>query len=137
VQLTVDGPINADTKHRGYTITVGRDDVNMVTTQGYQGSVLQQKTYPNNASAYAEFLRSLQLFNFVKGNADPARGDERGYCPSGDRYVFKITSAGQDVQRFWSTSCGGGTYGGGRSQTILLFQRQVPDFDQLSTGLSI
>ncbi|HKU19167.1 MAG TPA: hypothetical protein VJP80_07950 [Candidatus Saccharimonadales bacterium] len=137
VQLTVDGQINADSKHNTYTVTVGRDTVNMTTTQGYQGTVLQQKTYPNNSSAYAEFLRSLQLFGFVKGNTDQTKADERGYCPSGDRYLFEIISGGDTVQRFWSSSCGGGTYGGNRSQTLLLFQRQVPDYSALVTGLNL
>ncbi|HSX36126.1 MAG TPA: hypothetical protein VLH84_04305 [Patescibacteria group bacterium] len=132
VTLSVDGPVNADSLHRGYSITIGRDSVNMVTTQGYQGSVLQQKTYANNASSYATFLRALQLDNYTKGKTGAGIvTDERGYCATGERYVFQIIAGGQSVERFWSTSCGGGTFQGAAASVIDLFQKQVPDYGTL------
>ncbi len=137
VQLTVEGPINADPNHVGYQITVGRDTNSIQTTKGYQGSVTNFKTYPNNAASYAEFLRALQLLNFTKGNADPTKADERGFCPNGQRYVFEITAADQDVERYWSTSCGVGTFQGNTSLVRNLFNKQIPDFDTVVRGLRL
>jgi len=137
VQLSVDGPVNADQNHEGYQITVGRDSSSIEVMQGYQGSVTQQKTYPNNAAAYGNFLRALQLFNFTKGNPSTALSDDRGVCPTGDRYVFSILSGGQTVQRYWTTSCGGGSFQGKSATIRNLFQQQIPDFNTLTQNLNL
>jgi len=137
VQMTVDGPINASQDHRGYQITVGRDTASIQTTTGYQGSVIQAQTYANNATAYANFLRALQLLNFTKGNPDPAKADERGACPSGRRYVFEIVTADQDSERYWSTSCGGGTFQGNTALVRQLFNKQIPDYERIVSKIQL
>jgi len=137
VRYTVDGPVNADQIHQGYRITVGRDANTMEIIKGYQNNVIKAQTYDNNTEAYSNFLRALQLQNFTKGSADASKSDERGVCPNGNRYTFEIETAGQVTQRFWTTSCGGGTFLG-NSQTIrTLFQRQIPDFSKLTASVNL
>jgi hypothetical protein len=130
MRLTVDGPVNADKLHQSYRITVGREEAAIEMMEGYDGKVVKSETLENTEEAYAHFLRSLQLMGYTKGNTDPNKADERGNCADGSRYVYEIISHNQHVQRFWSTSCGEGTFGGNPSQTRNLFARQIPDFTQ-------
>ncbi len=132
MQLTVDGPVNANSIHQAYRITVSRNDATIEMMEGYDGRVTSTKTYESTEQAYANFLRSLQLLGYTKGNTDPTKADERGQCPTGQRYVYEIIGRNQRIERFWSTSCGGGTYGGNANQTRLLFTRQIPDFFQIT-----
>src|SRR6185503_10414921 len=137
VKFTLDGPVTADPKHQGYRITVGRDANTIEIVQGYQNNVTQAKTYDNNSGAYAEFLRALQLQNFTKGDTDPAKADDRGVCPNGMRYTFEIENAGETKQRFWNTSCGGGTFRGNANTIRGLFQRQIPDYATITAKMQL
>jgi hypothetical protein len=56
-------------------------------------------------------------------------------------HVVVETTVGRDgnniSQRFWSTSCGNlGSFKGNASTVRELFQRQVPDYNVLTSGLS-
>ncbi len=132
VELTVTGPVNANQTHQSYNIVVGRDANTMTVLSGYQDQVTQTKTYSNNSTAYADFLRALQLQNFTRGDNDTTKTDDRGVCPNGVRYTFEIHNASQTVQRYWTTSCGGGTFKGNSSVVRSLFIRQIPDFSKLT-----
>lgn len=137
VKLVVDGPIVADENHRGYRITIGRDATTFEGYKGYDKSVFRAQTYANNTEAYANFLRALQLQDFTKGIDDPALADMRGVCPNGSRFEFIVETAGQNEQRYWSSTCGGGTFKGD-SQTIRsLFSRQVPDFNKQTADIRL
>lgn len=138
MQLTMDGPITADQDHQAVRITVGQSETTIEIMQGYQGSVTQTKTYPNNQPSYAAFLSALQVAGFQKGNTDPNKSDERGYCPTGNRYIYEAVNGTSDAERFWSTSCGSqGTFKGNASVVRQLFIKQVPDYDQLTATLNL
>lgn len=136
-RLTIDGPINADIQHQQVRITVGRDDTLFQQIQGYQGTVVNSQNYANNASSYSAFLNALARANFTKGSTSTALGDESGYCSLGDRYILEFIQNGQDLERFWSTSCGGslGTYAGNLGLTMSLFKAQVPDYSTLTENV--
>lgn len=136
VQLTIDGPITADQTHQEIQITVGRSQSQFELLSGYQNSVQATKSYQNNQDAYTVFLHALNLVGFTKGNSDPKSSDERGYCPNGERYIFELTQGSDQIQRYWSTSCGQGTYHGNTAQTLALFQKQIPDYDVLTSSIS-
>ncbi|HEX7368489.1 MAG TPA: hypothetical protein VF261_02435 [Candidatus Saccharimonadales bacterium] len=134
-QLIIDGPIVADQNHNEIQIDVTQNQVSLDLYQGYQQTPVNSKTYVNNASAYAVFLHALQHVGFTDGNNDKALSDERGYCPGGDRYIFSfMDSSGNNLMRYWSTSCAGAphTYKGVTSTTLWLFQQQVPDYNDLT-----
>src|SRR5215510_3644872 len=57
VRLTVDGPVNADSLHQSYRITVGRTDATIEIMSGYDGRVTTSKTYENTEESYATLLR--------------------------------------------------------------------------------
>jgi hypothetical protein len=118
-------------------VTVGRDANTIEVIQGYEGQVIKAKTYPNNSEAYANFLRALQLLGYTRGVDDPKLSDERGYCPSGNRYVYEIISGAADVQRYWIGTCGVGTFKGNSQSIRSLFRKQIPDYGTFVGNLNI
>lgn len=138
VQFVEDYPVNADQTHRQLTTTVGRDAVRFVVESGYQGTVLRERSYPNNPTAYANFLRALQLAGYTAANTDPSLRDERGFCPTGRRYIFSVRDGERNIQRLWSTTCGNIGSFKGRTDTVrTLYQRQVPDYNELTRGVQL
>jgi len=142
VQLTVDGPIVADSQHQAYRISVGRDQTTLQVLQGYDYAVSQAKVYPNNQAGYDNFLRALDIAGFAKGDTKSENKNERGVCADGDRFIFEIVSgtSGSDIQRYWSTSCSGkGNFKGDTAAVKQLFGKQIPrtDFKSLINGLNL
>jgi hypothetical protein len=137
-RLTIDGPINADLNHRAIRIIVDQNQVSYEQIKGYQNTVINHQSFVNNQTAYVNFLAALQHAGFTVGVNDPALKDERGYCPTGDRYVFELKQDGHELERYWATSCGKPkTYKGALTPTLSLFQAQVPGYIRLSQGLGL
>lgn len=140
VRLTIDGPVNAPQNHNTIQITVGQNDTTYQQIQGYDGNSVNTQTFSMTESAYDVFLHSLQHAGYTLGNDDSKLKDERGYCPLGDRYIFEIVQDGSDLERYWTTSCGGGAPSTfrGRAATILsLFKAQVPGYDELVNNVQL
>ncbi len=137
-QLVIDGPVNSDQLHQAVRITVDNQEVTFEHIKGYQDSVVSQQSFTNNENAYVNFLFALQHAGFALGNNDPKFKDERGYCPLGTRYVFRLTQDGQDIERYWATSCGSPkTYGGLVDVTLTLFKAQVPNYIDLTENVRL
>lgn len=136
--LLVDAPTMLDQDHRQVKITVSGTENEIDILKGYQGTVLQSKTYADNTTAYSTFLQTLKLMNFSKGKVSSV--DYRGYCPTGDRYLLTFNDGNKDLFTYWATSCGGqGTYEGELSPVLQQFQRQIQenDFDQLTSSIPL
>lgn len=132
VQLTDDYPVNLDQTHDRVKTVVGKEQVHMSVEQGYQGTVLREQNYANNPTAYANFLRALDVAGFTKGKTDDSLRDERGVCPLGHRYIYEIKNGSNTIQRYWSTSCGNvGSFLGKSSTVRALFLAQVPDYSKV------
>lgn len=138
VRYTEDYPVSANQTHRKVVTTVGRDQITLTVESGYEGDVLRTQSYPNNPTAYANFLRALHIAGYTNVEDNPNLRDERGYCSSGRRYVFETKDGTNTVMRSWSTSCGNiGTFKGKSSEVRNLFQRQVPDYRKLTSGVGV
>ncbi|HSW85199.1 MAG TPA: hypothetical protein VLF79_01110 [Candidatus Saccharimonadales bacterium] len=136
--LTIDGPVNTDLIHQSVQISVGQDEVTYEQIQGYQGTVVNQQSFASNSNAYANFLLALQHAGFRLGDNNPLYKDDRGYCPLGDRYIFEFIDQGQQLERYWATSCGKpSTYRGNTSLTLSLFKAQVPNYNMLTSSLDL
>lgn len=137
-QLVMDGPVIINQDHRSVRITVESTQSKIELISGYDGSVVRQDVFPNTQESYSVFLRSLDGLGFTKGNKSVTT-DERGQCPLQNRYVYKLTNNGNDVFRYWSTSCGTGSFGGVRASVRTLFQRQIPTatYNDYLRGLSL
>lgn len=138
VRETIDGPINAPQNHRQLQITVGRDNTTFEEIGGYDGNVIKTQTYGMTQNAYANFLFALNRAGYTQGNTDSALKDERGYCPEGRRYIFEVIQGGNDLERYWVTTCSGTpkTFNGKSSLIIDLFRAQVPDYTNLTSDLN-
>lgn len=138
VTLLSDAPTNIDQDHRQVRITVTQSENEVDIIQGYQGNVIDTRTYPSNQAAYTVFLQSLKLMNFSKGDNNPDLKDYSGYCPRGNRFVFTFNDGSTDLFSYWTTSCGQGTYKGERSATLNLFRNQIPqsDFSALTNNIA-
>lgn len=133
VSLTIDGVINASQAHQQVQIIVNQNNVTFDQIQGYDGNIVNQKQFANSKNSYEVFLHALALAGFTEGDTSPALSDERGYCPLGDRYIFKLSEGGNNLERFWATNCGGlKTYEGDLNLTLDLFENQVPNYDSLA-----
>lgn len=138
VRMSVSGPIVNDQEHHSYQITVDRNQTQLETKRGYEGTTLNTVTYSNNTEAYANFLRALDFAGFTKGTKAASNKDERGTCATGSRYVLEIVDGSKEIQRLWTTSCkGGGTFSGNIEQVRQLFNAQIPraDFNKTTKGL--
>lgn len=138
VEMTVDGPETADQTHQSVNVTVGQTQAVIDIIQGYEGNVTNSKTYTNNEPAYAVFLRALDIAGFNNGDTSQNLTDYRGYCPTGDRYIFTINDNGNTLQQFWTTSCGGqGSLKGDEGTIQELFQDQIPEYGELTNNVNI
>jgi hypothetical protein len=138
VSVLIDAPTNIDQDHRQVKITVGPTQNEIDIIQGYQGTVINRMTYPNNTAAFSTFLQTLKLLNFSKGRVGTT--NYSGYCPTGERYVYSLYNGTNNVFNYWSTSCGGqGTFQGNASAVLLQFSLQIPstDFEQLTGSISL
>ncbi len=140
MRMTVEGPIVADQDFRSIVVRVGASQNQLQTLTGYQGSVDVSQSFASNSTAYANFLRALDIQGFTEGNDDEALADFRGYCPGGKRYIFDIVDGQEITQRYWTTSCGRsiGNFRGNASQVANLFRAQIPGYNDLvrDTGIN-
>jgi hypothetical protein len=138
VRLTIDGPEVAASNHQSIQITVGKSNVTFTQINGYNNQIVNIQTYNNTEASYEVFLRSLYYADYYKGNTSTAESNEEGVCALGSRYVYEIMNGSNEIQRFWSTDCGGlHTYEGDPNLTMSLFQNQVPNYNSLTANVNL
>jgi hypothetical protein len=138
MRLLIDGPINADQDHRRIQIDVSDTMNELSLLTGYQGNVQKTQSFASNSSAYANFLRAIDLQGYTQGKDSKDLTDERGFCPGGNRYIFEIVDGANIKQRYWSTSCGGTKSFDGQVPVILnLFKAQIPGYTQQVAGFGL
>lgn len=139
VIYTTEGPVSASQTHDSIRIAVDQSEATIQIIQGYEDKVTRSKTYPMNSSSYAAFLLSLKHAGFTLGDDNPDFKDERGYCATGDRYIYELKDNDEQVQRYWNTSCDSsqGTFKGKSGTVDELFSLQIPDYDDLTSGVNL
>lgn len=138
VQFTDDGPVTADQNHEGIRINVGQYATTIQIYKGYQNDVTSSQTFANNPTSYGTFLRAIELLGYASGVAKPsaALADPRGVCPAGQTFTFQIISGdSSNIQNYWTSSCGGGTFKGNTQGIIDLFDGQVPNYSIITEGV--
>ncbi|MGH7142100.1 MAG: hypothetical protein ACREF5_01330 [Candidatus Saccharimonadales bacterium] len=138
VQLTVDSPVAASSTHHDIILNIDNTQATITVTQGYEGKTDTANAYPMNVNAYATFLHSLELNGFADGNNNPSLSDDRGHCALGDRYIYEvINGGGNNLERYWSTSCATGTFEGNGPVIRQLFDAQFPDYNSLTSNVTL
>jgi hypothetical protein len=79
----------------------------------------------------------LSIAGFTLGDTSTALDNDTGYCPTGNRYDYRITQDGNSIEHFWSTNCGTATYKGNPGSTLDLFQAQFPGYNSFVNGLNL
>lgn len=132
MEFTAQGPIVADQDFRAVKIKVDNNYVSANVLKGYNYKTIDSKSFPNNQQAFEVFVRALSIMGYDNGDANPKLANEKGYCPTGVRYIFAITRGGETEQRYWRGSCGVGSFKGTYQPIVNLFKNQVPDFGQFT-----
>ncbi|HVA11538.1 MAG TPA: hypothetical protein VNG32_05255 [Candidatus Dormibacteraeota bacterium] len=138
VRLTIDGPINANQNHRQVQITVNQNVVTFDQFRGYDSTMVNQQQFVNSVNAYSAFLYSLELNGFTEGNNSSALSNEQGHCALGDRYILELIQGGNNLERYWATSCPKvvESFAGNLPVTLTLFEAQVPNYQTLTKNIS-
>ncbi len=138
VRYTVDGQVSASENHYVSRVSVNENEATIEVMRGYEGDVIRSRTYPMNPNSYAAFMLSLKRASFSIGNTNSDFRDERGYCPTGSRYVYELRDDGKQTQRFWNTSCDEkeGTFKGNSPLVRQLFELQIPAYGELTSDLN-
>lgn len=138
VQLTIDSPVTAASNHHDIIINVGNIQASLTITQGYNQQVINTQAYPMDNTAYGVFLSSLMLNGFTQGNNSSSLADEQGHCALGDRTIYEVINGqGSDLERYWYTTCGTGTFEGNITVIHQLFEAQIPDYANLTANISL
>ena len=134
----VTGPIVANEDQRSYTIVVSANNVTMKTFSNFGKTLIAEVSYVNTPIAYESFLSALANADItaLRRNASTEfTFEDQGVCARGRKFFVEL-----DTNIFrWSTSCGNkeGNAGFTMSPVSTLFQRQVPDFNKMTSGLGI
>lgn len=138
VSMVVRGQIVADETRRAIRITVTQQERAIEILEGYDEAVVSRQTFPNNTDAYKVFLSALNSAGFTRERETLIK-DERGTCPFGRRYVYKLQDGSEQVFRAWSTSCRreDGSFGGNASTVRRLFEKQIPDYQTAIRGVRL
>lgn len=138
VQFTIDSPVTSADKHHDIIINVSNYQATVTVTKGYDSEVVSTRSYPMSSSSYAVFLKALQYNGFTQGNNDPSLKDERGHCALSDRFIYQvIDSTGNDIQRYWNSTCGTGSFNGLGGTIRQLFVKQIPDYGDITRGIQL
>lgn len=136
VILTVSGRINGDDVHRQIRITVSPDDRVAEVIQGYQNNVIKTQKTTNNRQAYDQFMRALARSGFSKERNSNIK-DERGICPTAQRYVYEIIDNNDQVSRTWAAQCNKGNSMGNAPLILQLFRNQITDYGKFVNGVNL
>jgi hypothetical protein len=134
----VEGPIVANEDHRSYIITVSSNNVTMKTFANYGKILLEEKSYPNTSVSYESFLSALSNANvtaLARNASTEFTFEDQGVCARGRKFFVNLDA---NIMR-WSTSCSEkeGNAGFNMGPVSTLFQKQVPDFNELNSGLGL
>lgn len=137
VQLTIEGPVNADELHRSSSISVSRDGRAVEFDKTYGDIPITSANYVNNQDAFDDFMAALQNAGFTKqAKGSKTQQDDTGQCPLGQRYTYELITNDTVVLQTWSSSClsKAQTFGGNAQLVRTLFQAQIPNYSTLQSA---
>lgn len=138
VTYITEGRLNAEEEHRSIRISISRNVRSLDVLGGYNGTILRTNSFPNTQSAYDEFMHALDKAGFTR-KQKAVYSSEKGVCPLGRRYIYRLDGLGEEVSRLWSTSCSNkeGSFAGNASLIRQLFENQIPEYYKLTSDVSL
>lgn len=133
----ISGPVVAEENHREIRVTISKNTRSVEILKGYSGAVESTKTYPNTPEAYKAFLGALDAARF-SAKREGSVTDITSTCVTGRHYHYELAVGSDKKVDSWTTSCSlsQGTFAG-NSQTGELFQKQIPDYSNFTSGLGV
>lgn len=138
VSWTMQGKVVGEDLFKSVRITVTPRSRTVEILSGYNQITERQQEFGNTPEAFRTFTRSLDLANFGRERKVQI-ADERGVCPLGNRYVYRVTDGLREVMRSWSTSCrtSDGPFSGNSSLVSQLFKNQITDYSKFMSGVRL
>lgn len=138
VIFTTRGKVTGDEDRRGIRITVSKQERVIEILKGYNEVVENRQSFANNENAFANFLSALEVAGFASEQATDIK-DDRGICPLGRRFDYKLQDSNKEVFRFWNTSCGLklGSFAGDGLVVRKLFENQIPEYRTVIRGVKL
>ena len=138
VSWTVQGRLMGQDQRRAIRITVNRNKRVVEVLGDYEERVERSAEFSNSPAAFSAFVRALDNASFGRERI-VKQADERGVCPLGNRFIYRLTDASKEVMRTWSDTClaTDGPFGGGKSSQLIqqLFKAQITDYNKFIVGV--
>lgn len=137
VSHTTFGRLVGEEERRAVRIIVTPTERRLEILSGYDENVISGQTYQNTQTAYENFLSALNTAGFLRTKETTIQ-DERGICPTGNRYEYILRDSSEIKHNTWSSSCNSnGTFAGTASSVRRLFQEQIPEFQVLTRDVDL
>lgn len=137
VSLHTDGRLVGEEDRRSIRVTVSANERRLEILSGYNGAVINSQSFPNTQEAYKAFLSGLSGQGFMNAKKTDVT-DPQSVCTNGRHYYFTVLESGEKKSDLWSVSCDKtGTFNGSTKTVRDLFQRQIPEYDQLVQGVKL
>lgn len=140
VSWTMQGKLVGDDQRAAVRVTVTRNKRTAEVLTGYGSRVERSIEQPNTAAAFATFTRALDNASFGRERT-VKQPDDRGMCPLGNVFIYRLTEGSSEIMRSWSDSCRTteGSFGGGPTTSLIqqLFKAQITDYSKFTSGVKI
>ncbi len=140
VSITTEGPVVAHEVHNAVRIVVARNERRIEIINGYNNLIIRSKVYDNNQTAYDVFLHAIEYAGYMT-EVKPQIADDTGVCATGNKYIYELSNTGnKDTdKRLWAVTCGVGIGNAGGNGPAFrdLFQKQIPDYGTVMSGVVI
>ncbi len=137
VTFQTDGRLVGEEERRSVRITVSANERRLEVLSGYNNDVINSQSFPNTQAAYAAFLSGLSGQGFMQSKKTSVT-NPLSVCVNGKHYYYTVTDGNDKKSDLWSVSCDKtGTFGGRANATRELFQRQIPEYNQLTQGVKL
>ncbi len=140
VSWTQQGRLVGEDQRQAIRVTITRNKRQVEVLSGYPERVERSTEFANSPEGFSAFTRALDNAGFGKERT-VIQPDERGVCPTGNRFIYEVKDAGQQIMRTWSDSCNtaNGTFGGGRTAAQIggLFKSQITDYSKFISGVRL
>lgn len=140
VRYVQDGEITAPEEHYSIAITVTNNSRVITVYNGYNMGAIRTKNYANNQASYDAFYAALKNEGYFNSRDNVNNLDRTSYCPLGIRYSYQAgNDISQPTQNTWSASCSAkaGTFAGNKANVKTLFKNQIPDYTEVTKGITL
>jgi hypothetical protein len=137
MRYVITGPVVANQNFRQTTIIVSSTQAVVEVTKGYQSAPTLSQAFANNQTAFDAFISALNVNGFTSTKAADSGVSRIGSCSTSNKFSYQIYANGSYVQDTWNNSCNvrQGTFAGSSSAVGLLFQAQIPNYNNIVSSV--